>query len=182
MSIDVAREYLIGTLLPEDFQLAIGGNHQEIRKDTLQCLYKTSTSHSTIWKWLKNCGVRYKPRTQRFFVDTHETLPNHKYQIDWTVCYLTRGMLNAPMLPNEPIRCVKTWKWEITITWKMIQIPKWWRIRNGGDICGWNTRQHTTYQYKQDLCEESQRFGLTQEGRQFKRPKNLKLATTYLCH
>jgi hypothetical protein len=46
LSIDVAREYVADTLLPEAFALTIGDNHQESTKDILQWLYKMSKSSS----------------------------------------------------------------------------------------------------------------------------------------
>jgi hypothetical protein len=96
LNIDVAREYIIGTLLPEAFPLTISDdNHQESRKDALRRIYMMSEtpSRSTVWEWLKHCGFRYKPRTKRFFVDTHESLPNQKYRKDQMARYLKRERL-----------------------------------------------------------------------------------------
>jgi hypothetical protein len=92
LSIDLAREFVIDTLIPEAFPLT--ENNPE-HKDVLQRLYKMSEtpSRSTIWEWMTHCGFSYKPRTKRFFVDTHESIPNRKYHKEQTARYLKRERL-----------------------------------------------------------------------------------------
>jgi len=69
----VAREYIIDHLIPEAIPLT--ENNSE-RKILLQQAYKLSEtpSCSTAWEWMTCCGFSYKPRTKRFFVDTHESI------------------------------------------------------------------------------------------------------------
>jgi hypothetical protein len=97
LSIDLAREYICDTLILEFFSssLTIHDNHQESHKERLKRLYKLdeTPSHSTIWEWLTRCGFKYKQQKKRFFVDTHESLPNCKYWKEQTVRYLKRERL-----------------------------------------------------------------------------------------
>ncbi len=86
LNINVAREYVIKTLLPAAFELT---SNEEKR------VYKISEdpSRSTIWEWMTRCGLKYKKRTKSFFVDTHESLPNRKYRKEQTARYLKRERL-----------------------------------------------------------------------------------------
>jgi hypothetical protein len=86
LNINVAREYVISTLLPTAFELTSNEEKQ---------MYKISKdpSRSTIWEWMTHCGLKYKKRTQKFFVDTHESFPNWKYRKERTVRYLKRECL-----------------------------------------------------------------------------------------
>ena len=69
LNINVAREYVINTLLPEAFELT---SKEEKR------MYKISEdpSQSTIWDWMTRCGLK-KRREQRGFLST----PMNPFQI-----------------------------------------------------------------------------------------------------
>jgi hypothetical protein len=81
LNINVAREYVINTLLPTAFELT---SNEE------KWMYKISNDpyQSIIWEWMTCCGLKYKKRTKRFFANTHESLPNRNCRKEYTKHYL----------------------------------------------------------------------------------------------
>jgi hypothetical protein len=91
LSVERVQEFVRDDLLPTFIPLT---NEMSVddRKHLLEGLYGLSDnpSRSTIWRWLKGCGFKYKLRTKRFFVDTHESPANRRYRKDQTARYLKR--------------------------------------------------------------------------------------------
>ena len=91
LNINLARLYIIKTLLPEAFQLTSNSDEtdqQLMSKAKQQYKVSDEPSRSTVWDWMVRCGLKYKKRTKRFFVDTHESPANRKNRKEQTARYV----------------------------------------------------------------------------------------------
>jgi len=94
LNINLAREYIINTLLPEAFALTSDSEQNEDVISEAMRHYKVSNepSGSTVWDWMVHFELKYKKRKKRFFVDTHESPANH-YQSHHSLIFLSMVMV-----------------------------------------------------------------------------------------
>jgi hypothetical protein len=94
LPIDLAKEYVTDVLIPSAYPLTSDFSADDRAAMLLQRYGLSVTPvRSTIWEWLTRCGFTYKPRTKRFFVDSHESKASRKYRKEQCARYLRRERL-----------------------------------------------------------------------------------------
>ena len=91
LSVDAAHGYIVDMLSPLAIEFPNDmeeDTKKKKRKEILKKAYNLGEmpAKSTIDDWLRKCGFMWKPHQKCFFVNSHESLPNHhckKEQIAW---------------------------------------------------------------------------------------------------